>query len=87
MSPFPLASEAARKTESFGNVVGVARFREVDGSPARKWRRVVSTEIEKQNVAYTFASAKAGIERGERGRPVRTIVERGTENRLEDLSR
>jgi hypothetical protein len=37
----------------------------------------VSTEIEKHNVAYTFARAKAGIERGEKGRPVRTIVERG----------
>jgi hypothetical protein len=37
----------------------------------------VSTEMEKQNLAYTFARAEAGIERGEKGRPVRTIVERG----------
>lgn len=35
------------------------------------------TETEKQNVAYTVAIKKAGIERGIQGRPVRSIVERG----------
>lgn len=37
----------------------------------------MSTEIETQNVAYTFATAKAGIDRGEKGRTIQTIVERG----------
>lgn len=37
----------------------------------------MSTEMEKQNVAYTFARAKAGFDRGENGRSIRTIVERG----------
>lgn len=37
----------------------------------------MATETEKQNLAYTFARKKAGIVRGEHGRPVRTIVERG----------
>jgi hypothetical protein len=35
------------------------------------------TEIERQNLAYAFARTKAGMERGENDRPVRTIVERG----------
>jgi hypothetical protein len=37
----------------------------------------VSTEIEKQSLAYAFARAEVGIERGEKGRPARTIAERG----------
>jgi hypothetical protein len=36
--------------------------------------------MDKQNLAYMFARAKAGIERGVKGRPVRTIVERGYGN-------
>lgn len=35
------------------------------------------TETEKQNLAYRFAIAKAGIVRGEQGRAIRTIVEQG----------
>jgi hypothetical protein len=71
-----LASEAARKAESFGNVAA-PRASAKERFGRRKWSRVMSTEMEKQNLAYTFGRAKAGIERGEKGRPVRTIVGRG----------